>query len=464
MPRSRSVRAFASLGAALTLAATGADSGADEDPRPGDYAYGWPIEQAAPGAFHGLDLSMEVYRSVADPELRDIGVYDASGRPVPRLIMKPTEPAAAPDSTAELELLPVYAPSGTPIAGMRLSLDRQSNGTSVRIETDGPTSVAAPRTLLAYVADLGETTDRLRAVEIEWPRDVEPVIAQISIEGSDDLEKWSRLGSGTVAGLRQGEAVIERHRVVVASAKIRYLRISWQKVPDGWRLDRLRGRFSSSVPAAERAWLMAWPTGRDADDGGHLYDIGGWPTIDRLKLQLPDENDLVRVAIFAWEPFGKRWERVHNGMFYRLRHNGAVVTSDAVAVVPRRAARWKVVIERGQPDSRIGLSLGWRPDRLMFLARGEGPWQLVAGSASDAANDFPQARRYSDPDMRKVLETTGSAGSAKLGARAELGGTSRLATANRATWKLWILWLGLVAGVLLVGAMVWRLVRQPGQE
>ncbi len=446
------------------LAATAAIAAAppaDEIPAPDAYAYGWPIEPQTPADYYELELPLEVYRSVADPSLRDIGVYNARGEPVPRLISAPASPQAPPEETLELAVLPVYAPPGTPVGEVRLSLDRSSGGASVRIESGAPAADAEPKALVGYFADLKEPRTNLRAVELKWPREVEPVITQLTVEGSVDLNEWFTLGSSTIAGLRQDEASIEQHRVELAGRAVRYLRLSWQAVPEGWRVTRLVAHYSQAAPEEAREWLTLTSTGRDAADGGYLYDASGWPLVDRLTLALPEENSLIRASVHFWQPFGERLQRVHNGLFYRLSRNGAAVASEPVAHTPERAARWKVVIERGQPELQLRLTLGWRRDRLLFIAQGEAPWQLVAGSAQDAANDFPQARRFSDPEMRRLLQDAGTGGTATLGVRQELGGPQRLLPSRSPAWRRWLLWLGLVAGVLLVGGMAWRLLRQP---
>jgi hypothetical protein len=447
------------LAGLVTAAAAAAAADEGSVPAAESYAYGWPIEPSASADFYELELPLEVYRSVTDPSLRDIGVYNAQGEPVPRLISAPANPEAAPDESVGLAPLPVHAPSGTPVSEMRFALERSDDGTSMRIEGGVPASDAQALELLAYVADLGEPTDRLRALDIEWPRAIEPLITHVTIEGSVDLDQWSMMGGGTIAGLRQDEANIERRRVEVEPRNVRYLRLSWRSVPDAWRITKLTARYSQAAPEAKRGWITLSPTGRDDKDRGYLYEVGGWPMVDRLGLDLSAQNSLVRAGIDCWLQDEKRWQPVHNGLFYRLRRDGNALVSEPVAIAARRCARWKVVVERGDAESNPGLMLGWRPDRVLFIAQGEGPWQLVAGSARDAENDFPQARRYSDPEMRKLLRDAGPVGSASLGVRRELGGAPSLEPPRNPEWRRWLLWLGLAAGVLLVGGMAWRLSR-----
>lgn len=455
------MRRALALGAVLVLAAAGARSAPEETmPSPLDYAWGWPIEQQSTSGFHEFDLPLEVYRSVADPGLRDVGVYDSRGQPAPRLINAPRE-AGAPDQVVETVLLPLQATPGTRVGDMRLALERSDGGTSVRIESMAAVDTSLPPALVGYLADLGERTTRLRAVELDWPRESEPFITQLTVEGSEDLDNWFPLGSGTVAGLSQDDARIERRRIDFELRSVRYLRLSWARAPAQWRLTRLAAHYSQDAQPARRETQTLWPSGRDAEDGGQLYDLGGAPAIDRIALELPGGLDLVRASIYAWDPAGGYWRSVHSGQFYRLQREGGTLESEPAATAPVRAARWKVVIERGSQSANVGLELGWRPDRLLFLAQGQGPWQLVAGSVGDVQANFPQARRYADPEMRDLLKKAGPVGAANLGPRVVLGGEARLEPEQSPEWRRWLLWIGLVAGVLLVGFMALRLMRNP---
>jgi hypothetical protein len=330
----------------------------------------------------------------------------------------------------------------------------------VRIESDTNSVVTHPATLVAYVADLGKERSDLRAIGIEWPREIEPLVAQLTIEGSTDFDHWLQLGQGAIAGLRQDAASIERRRIDVVGQPVRYLRLSWNTVPAGWRVDRLLIYAAPPAPLVKREWLSLESTGRDPSDRGYLFDIGGAPPVDRLALELPDENSLVHARIYAWSPDVRGWLPVHDGSFYRLRRDGNAVSSEPATIASQRTSRWKVSIERGASELQLHLKVGWRPDRLHFMAQGQGPWRLAAGNAEDLANGFPQERRYADPAMRSLLEKSEAIGHARLGERQELGGSARLQSTRTSGWRHWLLWLGLAGGVLLVGFMVLRLVRQ----
>jgi hypothetical protein len=456
---------FRGLVVTIFLAAAGLveNAAAQEEPaapRPGDYAYAWPVETPARADFHELELPLEVYRAVVDPSLRDLGIFDGRDRIQPRLVSQPLAPQAQPDEAVALPLLPVLAPAGTALSDVRFTLEQQTGETRVRVEGLPTGKSERPLVLVAYLADMGEEHARLRALELAWPQAIEPLIATVTVEASLDLDHWAVIGRSTVAGLRQDAASIERRRVAVNSQQARYLRVTWQGVPAGWQLTGLTAKYSRAAPEPGRDWQVLRSTGSDAADRGFLYDLGGAPMVDRAAVELGADNALLRASLHCRNAGGDPWARVHEGLFYRLRRDGNALASEPAELAPRRCRFWKMRIERGASDVAPALRLGWRPDRVLFMAEGAGPWRLAAGSARDAAHGFPQ-ERYADAEMRELAKKA-TVGVATLGARAELGGESARQLPRSPDWRRWALWLGLVAGVLLVAGMAFKLVRARG--
>lgn len=451
------------MGLFTLVAVAQTNQAADDVPVLTDYAYGWQIEPQAAADFYEILLPLEVYRSVTDRELRDVGVYNASGTAVPRVVRQEPEDAAAPERKVALKPLPVLTRAGVAPGDVRLSLERSEAGTKLSLES-APADAAEPQVLVAYVIDLTDSEQPPLALELEWPPELEPFITRLEVEGSDDLEQWQALGSGTIAALRQDEASIERRRIALSGREARYLRVTWRNAPAGWRLIRILACYSDDGTQSKRESLTLAPVDRDSVDGGHIYDTGGAVLIDRLSVDLPGDNVVVRASLYEWRAAEERWVLAHNGLFYHLRSDGEALRNEPVAVAPRRAPRWKVVVERGRRELAPTLTLGWRPDRLLFVAEGEGPWRLVAGNAADRELGYPQQRLFGDPEIYELLEHTPGAAAATLGPRQELGGPSRLQAPRVLPWRRWLLWLGLTAGVLVVASMAVRLWRQLRSE
>ena len=76
----------------IILMANAGLSAAAELPGRGEYAFGFPLLTEGDSEFFTVDLPIAVYQSVADSALRDAGVFNADGQPVPRVFEhKPPE-------------------------------------------------------------------------------------------------------------------------------------------------------------------------------------------------------------------------------------------------------------------------------------------------------------------------------------------------------------------------------------
>jgi hypothetical protein len=71
------------------------------------------------------------------------------------------------------------------------------------------------------------------------------------------------------------------------------------------------------------------------------------------------------------------------------------LASAATTGRPRRATGWiwkRRSSKRTAAGGGIRLRLGWQPERLLFLAQGAGPYELVSGRARDQIEASPQHR------------------------------------------------------------------------
>lgn len=459
------VGAFAATGSAADRSAADHPATGDDLPEAAEYAYGFPI--AAPGSatLYRVELPLSFYRSTHDPELRDCGVYNTAGHPVPRVV---APPPLAERQPAARRPVPFYglsrAESRAPADRLRLILE--SRGTRLRVETPSDPA-AAPEPpgddLDAYIVELGKDDEEPRAtivaLHLTWPPIARNFVGRVEVEASDDLSAWQPLGGGSVADLRQDGGRIERRSVELSPTRARYLRLRWHGLPGGWSLAAIEAEEASGVKPETRRWAELAPRAAEAPEDGWVFDLAGSPPVDRLSLELPDDNTVVRARIFTWDPARSGWISVHRGLFYRLRQEGDSLVSGPAAFPPRRTSRFRVVIESGRIEGEWALRVGWRPDALVFVAQGEGPYRLVAGRALDEPEGFPQARLLGDRGILDLVDD-GGYGSATLGERFELAGAASLERPQPVRWRVWGLWAVLIAGVLGVGAMAWRLLRE----
>ena len=152
--------------------------------------------------------------------------------------------------------------------------------------------------------------------------------------------------------------------------------------------------------------------------------------------------------------------------FNRIDVDDSPLTSAPQAVKVSMDRHWRLSVDAS--DSTLGravprLVLGYRAHDLFFIARGSGPFTLAFGSAAveplkvDVAALFDGINRHRDNGMEQWVVPRGE--------RVVLGGPRRLSPLPAPLpIRRIVLWSILVAGVLVVAVMAWRLARRMTSE
>jgi hypothetical protein len=253
-----------------------------------------------------------------------------------------------------------------------------------------------------------------------------------------------------------------------------------RRLDDGADLQGLNARLrtvTSNAAGPARQWLEASVTGPDThrldasfgrSDGSQVvawrYQLPAPLAIDSLRLELADDNSLARVVVLSRhgsrEDDPAAWLRRAALVAFRLRQDDGVVDNDEFsATASARAREWRV--ESATPlEHAPKFSVGYSPDRFVFLAQGEGPYRVVAGSAGARRGDYPvdaalaSLRASHGRDWQPPL--------AALGARTTLKGDSALVAAvaeKPRDWKTWLLWAVLIGAAALIGGLALSLLR-----
>jgi hypothetical protein len=125
---------------------------------------------------------------------------------------------------------------------------------------------------------------------------------------------------------------------------------------------------------------------------------------------------------------------------------------------------WLVRIDRG--TSGLGarapkLTLGWVPHELVFIARGEGPFQLAYGSAVALPAQAPVESILPEIATPDAASNRVKVAAARLGPQTVLGGDARRSPAPPPfPWKSVLLWIALALGVGVLAFMAIRLSRE----
>ena len=427
------------------------------------YAREWPLQLVTPDAgAYRVELDASVYRQLQSPTLADLDVLDARGEPVPAALLDPSTPAVPEARTADLPWFPLPPRfRGNDVASIS-EIDTDGRLRRVELRDGGGGSVAGN----GFLLDASSVELPIDAIRVKWEAGQAPFDVGMSVSASDDLREWRVVADGArlVELTNAGQRVV-RDRIELAPVKARYLRVMpLEPQAQPLRVSAVVAELQATPVAAQWQWNVL--SGRRVDDANgdahYEYEIDGRFPVARADIALPGNStgqwrlQARDDAIQPWRDVAAPW------LAFRLQGQG---NGDASPPQPlsglHRERYWRLTPVGGaEPTDVPQLRLGYQPETLVFVARGEGPFVLVAGSARSTRGDAPIEPLVEA--MRTQRGAQWQPAIATLGESAERGGASALTPAPvQRDWKTWLLWGLLVAGAALVAGFAISLLRQP---
>ena len=441
--------------------------------RPADFAYGVALEADGKDALYEVTLPAAVYRGVVRPDLGDVRVFNGAGEVVPHALRPRRTADTETVAPVALTLFPLKAEAGAGVDSISIRVRRGVGGrSSVDVTSTGARGGSEKR-IVGYLVDLTALDRTLSAIEFDWQGLPDGFAGKIRIDAGDDLGSWSTLvAAAPLVSLEVAGQRLQQKRVELPQRKAKYLRLSWTAQGQGAAAPELtsaRGEPVGNTVEAPREWMQA-ESAKGEKPGEYVFDLRGRLPVDRVRLLLPEVNTVAQIELLVRQKTDAPWRPVARGVSYRLRRDGTEITSPELQVGVTSDRYWLVRVDQRGGGVGAGapkLEAGWVPHSLVFAARGEPPFQLAYGNreAKPAAYAIETLiPGYRDAGGAKIRaaktgaqQTINVSGAQTLEQR-ELGGEARLKEAI--DWKRWSLWGALVFGVLVLGAMAWRLVRQ----
>lgn len=426
--------------------------------RPSDYARGLLLETPGQEPFYRVELPFEVHAGTRH-DLRDLRVFNAAGDAVPMAIVpvRPLSPEYRPEHQ-QVPFFPLPADAGRRDAELDLTVSG-ADGRILSLRSRGAGTADAPGA--AAVLDLSRVDGEVIGLDLEWKAMAANYSDTVSIEASDNLHDWRPVAEAALADLRFGGQQLSQRHVDLPRERHRYLRLRARH-----ELPALE-RVSVVLPASRPAPLLRWReiTGIPGKDEGDIeFDLGAPLVVEQLAVRLPDLNTVAPARFEARLRRDKEWQPVAGQTLYRIRQQDRELASPVLepGLVTARYWRLRVDPRAGGPGATPPvLRAGWRPQQVVFVARGQGPWQLAWGRRSAPAAHLPLATLL--PGYREGDENRLAA--ARPGTAVDLGGRDVPAPGADDTpptdWKRWLLWGVLLAGVAVLAAMASSLLRAP---
>ncbi|MEO6363351.1 MAG: DUF3999 family protein [Caldimonas sp.] len=440
---------------------------------PAPMRYSAPIEIRTPAPFVQVELPTDVYARVERPDLADLRIVDARGERAPFALLEPRASLRSSELLREAALFALPArptaagvwpsPVDVVVEGDRISVRRHGGATP-------PTTVAAARESGGWLLDLGPARagdSPSRSLRMRWSGPAE-FSAAYRIETSDDLLEWRRAGSGQLMALQSAAGSLAQAIVPLPDGPARFVRLLWADAAAAPAIDgasvlaREQHLVALDGPREITVAASAEPAGRTPLDEvarrAVHFDLGAALPIVDLELRFLAGTHVAPVRLQGRVRVDEPWRELGAGVFYRLERGGSVGESPAIAV-PATVRFVRVVGDDraaaiAPADARLVVHA--RLASLVFAAQGQAPFRVLAGSKDAAAGALPARTLVPSLDDERPRFGLGVVGAFSVDEAA----AREVARAGQAArWRPWLLWSVLLAGVAVLGALVWRLAR-----
>jgi hypothetical protein len=423
-----------------------------------DYAQGVAIDVISQRPIVQLGVPDTVYQAITTDDLSDVRVFNADGLPVPHALCvspKTQAPSVSQESLAVYRLQDIKSAA--------------SDGTRVEVQTPGGAQISvqganqtdAERQTSAYVIDARGIVDELRAMQFDWSSPDGASEVRVSIQASDDLDRWRTLVAGsTLLSLKSGEQQLRRHRVAIPQAHYEYLRVERVDRGPPLQIDGVIAERVTPAPVIEPTWFFANPAA-PSESAELSFDAARRAPITYARLALSQDNTSLRIAIDSRDDEKASWSTRWSGEAYSIITDTERRVSPPAEFAATTDPLWRVRLTNpGETFSQSPtLELGYRPARLRFLAQGEGPFTLAFGSRRAEASPARACEGLLADMKREDLEQ--NIGEAMAGLPRNLGGDDALRPLPKKTpVRQIVLWGVLILGVGALVAMALSLLRR----
>jgi len=443
------------LALAMSLVVT-AGCGAPKPADPADpqgYAVRLGVTPAPGAPLQRLGVPAEAIAALRAPDRSDLRLFDASGVALPLAAVAPAGDQARLGEVS-LEAFPILGSTGALRAdGAVLSIEDRDRGRVVRVTRTSPGDEGTA--MLGALFDTRAIRDKVRSIRLDASFPAQQPV-NFAIETSADLSDWTPLGGRILyrrAADRADALGPETIPLGEADLRGRYLRVTWTSPSRLLAPVIVRAATFATARAVdgERPAIATSPPALlEAHEVRITLDHAIAPAAMRIVPQAGEM--LVPVRVLGRNAPDQGWTALGAGT---LRQGGAA----AIALAGGTWSQYRIEADRRTPGfaKPPAIELVFAPLQLVTLFSGKPPYTLSAGMA--AADNRYLAIGELIPGWRPGAEdrlpqaAVATTPGAMLALAADPSGVLDRRKA--------LLWGLLLAGVVALGWMVWRLWRPP---
>ncbi len=440
-----------------------------------DYSHAIPVTVSGKNAVVQLPLPQAVYLHARSADLRDLRVFNASGKALPFALMQSASRSQAGRRELPVTVFPVTRALSQAAVKNDFEIRTSADGAVTSITTrhgEQARGTGSGERLDALVFDMGKASGPRPAVDaltFTLPDGMRNYHAQVELEVSDDLRDWESLGYASLSWLANSERqTLVSNRMEFAARPFRYARLTWREgTPVQFARILAEAPTLTDVPPPLETITLKPTPGKFAGD--LVYEAAPALPVRRLNLQFGEQNVVLPALLghYVELPAVKgsnvtRWDfrpRLQ-ATFFQITQDGKQRKSGDVIVDEVHEARW-VLRPTSATAEQPALRLSWMPATLVFMTSGPGPYSLSFGRerAEPAQRDISQvAPGFSDAELQTLEQAVpGQAAVVKVQASSA---SDAQAASEKARMRMLLLWGVLLLGVGVLGAMAWRLVKQ----
>ncbi|MFZ6721067.1 DUF3999 family protein [Undibacterium sp. Ji49W] len=442
------------------------------------------------GPYYRLNLPVGIYPGSVHPDLHDVRVRNAAGDLL-SFAWVDTETETAELRSTKVALFPLPAEQSLTVntAG---SFRQNPDGSLTQLsewKTD------KKKTVPAWILDVSQSKGQLLQARLELATQVNGLFG-FSLEASDDLKNWRLISADEqVIQLQHQNASVQKLEISLHHATARYLRLRWR---DADQAPELLGVTVDSQQQSYTPPPLQWSALIQPKACSNTYCDYPLPEktpIDSLRLQLSEPNTLATVSVLGQLPPAQNtvsYRHHHNPLYplHVLRHHKQVTAQQTDREVwLNETLAYRLSLPNGEaksPDLLLdgasykglrlqttgpvsslgkpppGIQIAGLPRSLVFLARGKGPYILEWGVEAKDGAALPL--RTLMPNLKTAELIKADDASVEIASPPILAETEKsapapaTATAPTKEHKPW-LWAALAAGLAILGAMVWSLLK-----
>lgn len=420
------------------------------------FALAFPIEPPSGESVFALEIPAEAYATLTTRELRDLAVIDAQGRAQSISLHRPAPRRAEAPAAIPLPL-PLAMPAGAATApgGLELHLSQDGAGRVARLDLrsgGAAAPVGDPDRLLDLSAATDPGYDGLRVTAAAESGDFRVLV---DLRGSDDLITWTPIADALpLLRVSDGSRAIERLDLRFPRARFRHVALSpsagSMPLPPLTAVAALR-QDDGQAPAQRVLILKA---DHDAAGTRFSYAAPGPLPVTRIAVRVAEPNAVHEFSLMQGS--GDAAMTVLSGTAWRFEVGGRALRSAAQDLgLPGLGA---LHLETRQTALAPDIELQYAPEQVVVVASGPPPYRLLAGSAGFRNEPVPMGDALAG--IRAIRGSDWAPPMARLGPAHVSGGDAALEPVRPLDRGRMALWAVLGLGVLLVGGLAWRLLRE----